>query len=359
MTMGAFPSPASERRSAAWFCGDGAVTGVGSLPFVDAARAIDFVARCAPEVPFWPQLRRLSPREAAIPQVLGPAFKHVVVVRGEYAFHVPPDRMERFAAALAREDAKLEPGNAAGFYAFLDAFARGAFPEARAAKGHIMGPVTTASALESDGCSLIENVEMRRVIAEHVARMANAQAEALLKVAPSAVLVLDEAYLGAALRTRPALRAAMVELLRVVVLHVRRPGLLVGLHCCDEMPLSVLNEIAPDVFSFDAHHGGAVFAADPDARRFVAEGGHVAWGWVPTRDDLRDVDAAAMADRWWSAAQRLVEDGGEIDVARIRCRSMVTASCGLAGSSEETCERSFALARELSLRFAERAEAQP
>ncbi len=355
-TMGAFPSPASERRSTAWFCGDGAVTGVGSLPFVDAARAIDFVARNAREVPFWPQLKRLSPREAMIPQVLGPAFKHVVAVRGEYSFHVPADRMDRFATALARDDAKLELCNAAGFYAFVDAFARGAFPDARAAKGQTMGPVSTACALESDGGALIENAELRAIVADHVVRMANWQVDALLRVAPSVVLVLDEAYLGVALRTRPALRNVLVDVLRAVVLRIRRPGVLVGLHCCDELPLSVLNEIAPDVFSFDAHHGGAAFGADAEARRFVAEGGHVAWGWVPTRDDLTGVDAAAVADRWWGVAQRLCQDSDGVDVARIRCRALVTASCGLAGSSEATCERSFALAREISRHFSERVE---
>src|SRR5262245_6824037 len=233
--MGAFPSPAPERRSSAWFCGDGAVTGVGSLPFVDPARAIDFVARHAREVPFWPQLKRLSPREAMIPQILGPAFKHVVAVRGEYAFHVPSDRVDRFASALARDDAKLEPANAAGFYAFLDGFGRGLFPDARAAKGQTMGPVTTACALESDGGALIENAELRSVVADHVVRMANWQAEAMLRVAPSVVLVLDEAYLGVALRTRPALRAVVVDMLRSVVLRIRRPGVLVGLHCCDEL----------------------------------------------------------------------------------------------------------------------------
>jgi len=295
--MGAFPSPASERRSAAWFCGDGAVTGVGSLPFVDPARAIEFVARYAPEVPFWPQLRRLSSRESAIPQLLGPAFKQVVTVRGEYAFHVPPDRLDRFASSLAREDAKLEPGNAAGFYAFADAFSRGAFPHARAAKGQCMGPVTTACALESEGTSLVERADLRDIIAGHVVRMANWQAEALLRMCPSVVLVLDEAYLGVALRTRPALRADLVDLLRAVVLRVRRPGVLVGLHCCDQLPFAVLNEIAPDLFSFDAHHGGAVFASDAEARRFVLLGGHVAWGWVPTLDDLTSVDAAAVAER--------------------------------------------------------------
>lgn len=357
--MGAFPSPASERRSAAWFCGDGAVTGVGSLPFVDPARAVEFIALHAPELPFWPQLRRLSTREAGIPQVLGPAFKYAVAVRGEYAFHVPADRMDRFAAALSRDDVKLEPSNAAGFHAFVDGFARGLFPRARAAKGQTMGPITTACALVTDDGPLFENAELRGVVADHVVRMAKWQADALLRVSPSVVLVLDEAYLGVALRTRPALRGDLVDLLRSVMLRIRRPGLLVGLHCCDELPFSVVNEIAPDVFSFDAHHGGAMFGADPDARRFVENGGHVAWGWVPTQDDLGSVDASAIADRWWGVAQRLSHDGEGIDAARIRCRSLVTASCGLAGSSEATCERSFELAREVSDRFAERAEQAP
>jgi len=63
-----------------------------------------------------------------------------------------------------------------------------------------------------------------------------------------------------------------------------------------------------------------------------------------------------VADRWWGVAQRLCHGEEGIDVARIRCRALVTASCGLAGSSELTCERSFALAREISRRFGERAE---
>ncbi len=357
--MGAFPSPASERRSAAWFCGDGAVTGVGSLPFVEPTRAIDLVARFAPELPFWPQLRRMSAREAIIPQFLGPAFKHVVAVRGEYSYHVPGDRLDRFVASLAREDAKLETANAAGFYAFLDAFARGAFPNARAAKGQTLGPVTGACALETDAGALLENDEMRELVADHAVRMANWQAETLLRVAPSVVLVLDEAYLGVVLRTRPELRNDVVSLLRAVVVRIRRPGVLVGLHCCDELPFAVVSEIAPDVLSFDAHHGAGAFANDADARRFIAEGGHVAWGWVPTRDDLTGVCPDAVVDRWMSVVRRITEAGEGIDQARIRCRSLVTASCGLAGSSEATCERSFALAGEISRRFGDACESLP
>ena len=354
--MGALPSPASEKRSAAWFCGDGAVTGVGSLPFVEPSRAIDLIARCAPELPFWPQLRRISSREAIIPQFLGPSFKHVVRVRGEYAYHVPADRLDRFSASLARDDAKLEPANAAGFYAFLDAYGRGAFPHARAVKGQTLGPITGSCALETDSGPLLQNHELRALIADHAVRMANWQADALLRVAPSVVLVLDEAYLGVVLRTRPELRGDVIALLRAVVLRIRRPGVLVGLHCCDELPFAVVAEIGPDILSFDAHHGGGAFANDADARRFVAEGGHVAWGWVPTRDDLSSVNADAVVDRWVGLAKRIAEAGDGIDLARIRCRSLVTASCGLAGSSEATCERSFALAKEISQRFGDACE---
>jgi hypothetical protein len=354
--MCALPSPASEKRFAAWFCGDGAVTGVGSLPFTQPSRAIDLIARCAPDLPFWPQLRRLSPREAIIPQFLGPSFKHVVGVRGEYAYHIPADRMDRFTASLAKDDARLEPANAAGFYAFIEAYGRGAFPNARAVKGQTLGPITGACALETDAGLLLQDPDMRALIADHAVRMANWQAEVLLRVSPSVVLVLDEAYLGVVLRTRPELRHDVVTLLRAVVVRIRRPGVLVGLHCCDELPFAVIAEIAPDVLSFDAHHGGATFANDPDARRFVAEGGHVAWGWVPTRDDLSSVSPDAVVDRWIGVAKRITEAGDGIDLARIRCRSLVTATCGLAGSSEATCERSFVLAGEISRRFADACE---
>ncbi len=340
----------------AWFCGEGAVTGVGSLPFVDPGRAIDFVARVAPELPFWPQLRRVSPREAMIPQLLGPAFKHLVAVRDEYMFRIPSDRVDRFISTLGRDDARIEPANAAGLYAFVDAFERGAFPSARAAKGQLMGPVTTACSLDVDGAAALEHAQVRDAVANHVVRVASAQAEMLLRVAPSVVLVLDEAYLGVALRTRPEQRGIMVELLRSAVLRIRRPGVLVGMHCCDRIPLAVANDIAVDVLSFDAHHGADLFAVDVEARRFLADGGQVAWGWVPTRDDVSGVDPVAVAHRWWDVAQRLCDPDAGVDLARIQCRSMVTASCGLAGSSEATCERSFAIAHEISKRFRERVE---
>jgi len=344
---------APPRAPAAWFCGEAAVSGVGSLPFRDADAAVRFVAEHAPEVPFWPQLRRMSPREAMLPQTFGPHFRHLVAVRDEHSYAIPPERLERVLAALEGSAPALAPASAAGFFAFAEAFRRGDFSRARAVKGHAMGPVTVGCCVESEGSMLFDNAEARAVLCDYLVKLARWQSEQLLRLSPSVLVVIDEAYLGAALRNDPRRRDAIVECLRSVILRVQRPGVQVGLHCCDEIPMSLLLELAPDAFSFDAHQGGDIFAADADAHRFVAGGGHVAWGWVPTLDDLSRVDPEAVAERWFRAAQRVAADSG-VSVEQLRRRSLITASCGLAGSSEATCLRSFQVARAIASAFTRR-----
>jgi hypothetical protein len=343
------PGNTSSSLSAAWFVGAGAVCGVGSLPFLAVAPALEFIARWCPEVPFWPQLRRMSPREAMLPQTFGPHMRHLMPLRDELGFAIPASRTEKFFDALERSDAAFDPAYAAGFYAFVEASRCGAFPSARTVKGQMMGPVTVACSLNADSTVFIDHIGCRKAIADYIVRLARWQVDALLKCSSSVILVLDEAYLGEALRRVPGRRDAVVEVLKSVILRVRRPGVLVGIHCCDEIPLSVLGEIDADLYSFDAHNGGAAFAADPESRRFIDAGGHVAWGWIPTLDDLSGVRADEIVARWRDAAVVL---GGEDGLERVRSRALVTASCGLAGSSLATCERSFQIAREVSLGFA-------
>jgi hypothetical protein len=344
------PGNIGSSVSAAWFLGAGAVCGIGSLPFLSVTPALEFIARRCPGVPFWPQLRRMSPREAMLPQTFGANMRHLVALRDEHGFGISASRAGKFFDALERSDAMLDPACAVGFYAFVEACRTGVFPSARAVKGQMMGPVTVACSISADSTLFIDNPGFRAGIADYIVRLARWQVDALLKCSNSVILVLDEAYLGVALRHVPARRDAVVEMLKSVILRVRRPGVLVGIHCCDEIPLALLHEIDADLFSFDADQGGTSFAADPDARRFVEAGGHVAWGWIPTLDDLSGVDPDAVVARWKHAAGLLGGNEGGVD--RVRTRALVTAACGLAGSSVETCERSFELAAQISAGFA-------
>lgn len=343
------PGNMSSPLSTAWFLGAGAVCGVGSLPFTAVTPALEFIAHWCPEVPFWPQLRRMSPREAMLPQTFGSHMRFLSALRDEHGFGIAASRTGQFFTALERSEAAFDPSCAAGFYAFIEASRCGAFPSARAVKGQVMGPVTLACSITADTTLFIDHIGCRNAIADYIVRLARWQVDALLKCARSVVLVLDEAYLGVALRQVPERRAAIVEILKSVILRVRRPGVMVGIHCCDEIPFALLNEVGADMYSFDAHHGGSAFAGDADGVRFMDGGGHVAWGWIPTLDDLSGIRADEIVARWRDAAAHL---GGEDGIDRVLARSLVTASCGLAGSSMATCQRSFEIAREVSLGFA-------
>ena len=46
----------------------GLATGIGSLPLVDAQKAIDLIFRYVPSAPFWPQLPKCDMREGMIAQ---------------------------------------------------------------------------------------------------------------------------------------------------------------------------------------------------------------------------------------------------------------------------------------------------
>jgi len=202
-----------------------------------------------------------------------------------------------------------------------------------------------------DGEPLLAREDLLRVVADHVVRAGGWQATVLGSLSPAVIVVLDEAYLGAALRRWPQWAGRVADVLRTSILRIRRPGVFVGLHCCDEIPFPLLERIAPDLYSFDAAQGAEAMADDPHVAAFVSGGGRLAWGWIPTRDDLSGVRAEEVADRWWDAAGCVARLAG-IEPETLLTRSLVTAACGLGGSSEETCGQSFALAAEVSRRFA-------
>src|SRR5271169_3095552 len=100
------------------FAPAGAVTGIGSLPLRSVTSAIRSVAEFSAEVPFWPQLPRLSERESAIGQGLG-IVADLIETRSEgYGYQVKAGRIDSVLARLHRSNGELTPFNAAGFDAF-------------------------------------------------------------------------------------------------------------------------------------------------------------------------------------------------------------------------------------------------
>src|SRR5260370_38726633 len=123
------------------FAPAGPVPGIGSLPLTSITSAIRSVAEFSPEVPFWPQLPRLSERESAIGQGLG-ILADLIEPRNEgYGYQVKEGRIDSVLETLHRSTGELTPANAAGLGALEEPVSSGLFRSAVAVQGHMEGPI--------------------------------------------------------------------------------------------------------------------------------------------------------------------------------------------------------------------------
>src|SRR5690242_12780277 len=96
----------------------GAVTGIGSLPLLSAAAAVQAVAEVSPEIPFWPQLPEVSEEESIIGQGLGAVADYLEPRIEGYGYEVKEGCLNSVLEILHRSNGELSTQNAADFYAF-------------------------------------------------------------------------------------------------------------------------------------------------------------------------------------------------------------------------------------------------
>lgn len=320
----------------------GAVTGVGSLPHTNATAAVEFVARHAPQLPFWPQLPQSGAAEDGIVQTLSPLM-HLLHRRSPAHIDLLPGKLAAFLTLLQSSDVSLPREHAAGLYALEEAARAGRFPNAKAYKGHLYGPITLARCLYLDGRPIADGGQVQvatvyQLLGEYLVRMARWQVQKLAALGLPVLLVIDEPALAL---ERPD--SIAMEALRRVVDEVRLAGAIPGVHCCAlPTPQSVF-AAQPDVISFDAYQGMEQLLASPEARAFVERGGWFAWGIVPTLQNLGNMAADELFAHWMGVLSRRNLDSG--DVLR---NSLVTATCGLGLLNETAAEANFTVASRLA-----------
>src|SRR3984893_11707252 len=239
----------------------GAVTGIGSLPLTSVTSAIQSIAEFSPEIPFWPQLPRLSERETVIGQGLG-AVADLIESRNEgYGYQVREGKIDSLLENLHRSNGELTPTNAAGFGAFEEALSSGLFKTAVAVKGQIEGPITLSAYLFHRGRPFLSDPALFAAIAFHVSQIICWQTDRLKSAGLPVLLFVDEP----ALCLEPSdAKAAVSEEQRLNALAVtlddaRARGAIAGLHCCAARPFERMCRVRPDILSFDAHEGLELF----------------------------------------------------------------------------------------------------
>jgi hypothetical protein len=320
----------------------GAVTGIGSLPLTCLTAAIQSIAELSPEIPFWPQLPRLSECERAIGQGLATLGDRIEARNEGYGYQVREGRIDSVLEILHRSSGELTAANAAGFGAFEEASSSGLFTSAIAVKGQIEGPITLSAYLFHQGRPFLSDPALFAAIAFHVSQIICWQIDRLKSARLPVLLFVDEPALCLEAPANAVSEEQRLNALAVTLNDARSRGAFAGLHCCAARPFGRMCRAEPDIVSFDAHEGLELFFADPDARDFVNHGGMVAYGMIPTLSRMNTLDSASIFIRWLKA----VSLAG--DPQKLAQRAMITATCGLGLLDPSCVAESFSVAHGVS-----------
>lgn len=340
-------------------------TGIGSLPFTDAGRAMEMINKYFTDIPYWPQLPQRGREEHFVNQYLKPLLTIGLLTDDGNKIYFDTTKTDWaenmalfYSVYLAYEEGDLSVLNefafskesASGFYAFKEEIESGT-GDAIMLKGQVVGPLTVAFQVKDErGRFAYYNDVLRDLLVKTIAMHSAWQAGELSRSGLPVMIFIDDPALGVYGQSNyiTVTREMIMEDMDAVCQAVHRAGGLVGVHCCDAIDWSILFESGFDVVSFDAYnYFGSVIPFTESLAKFLERGGSLAWGLVPTTNDRALVEneesLAGILEEAWS---ELVKRGIPRDV--LVKSSLITPACGTGLLEADLADRIFALTSDIS-----------
>ncbi len=339
---------------------------IGSLPLSDYREAAEWVERFTPEIPLWVQLPQL-PGEmitrqfaAGLPGLREAEGRVFVDTEGEdfpgelESFYAEVLEIEEGLRDLETSRFALRPEAAGGFFE-LERRASSWKTPPWAVKGQIIGPVSFGmSFTDGGGRPIFYEPSLREALLQLLALRARWQVRRLSAIAPRVLLFFDDPAITAFGSSQHIglAREDIVQGLAAVIEAVHREGALAGVHICANADWTLVFDSEADIVSFDAScfFDRFVIYADP-IRRFLARGGVIAWGIVPTLhpEDLARATLDGLEARFRNQAGRVCALG--VSAPQLLAQSLITPACGLGTLPRELAWKGLELTRGLSERI--------
>ncbi|MEW6377665.1 MAG: methionine synthase [Thermodesulfobacteriota bacterium] len=320
-------------------------TGIGTFPHQDEKEVFRLILKSFPVIPFWPQLPKRSFLEGMVVQYSEgfPSLRwnekgQRVWVDTSHGFD---KEIEKFYQRL--EEGELEPFQitedfAKGLRILKDLSSEGHRKEIKYIKGQITGPITFGLALtDQEAKSIFYDTTLRDVLVKHLslkARWMENRFNDLFLGIPT-IIFFDEPSLS-------SLGSAFSSLNQEDVVHSLNECFdavkgLKGVHCCGNTDWSVLLSTNLDFDAYGYLENLSLYPKELEA--FLERGGILAWGIVPTSEDVLKEDAQSLVKRFKEGVETLSNNG--IDQTLLQ-RAILTPSCGIASLhiplAEKVCE---------------------
>jgi methionine synthase II (cobalamin-independent) len=322
-------------------------TGIGSLPHTDPEEACRLVLETF-DMPFWPQLPKLSFHESMITQ-FSEGIPFIKIDEQKEILWVEKnssDALMKFYDTYS-EDSQIAISEdfVRGLCTFLRMISNRHFTSL---KGQITGPLTFTLGLKDSGKRLIYfDEELREISFMLLKSKARWQIEILKPYAEKIIIFIDEpilsalgstSYMGVA--TEEALR-----LLRETSETIKHAGGIPGIHCCGKADWPLVINSGVKIISFDAYDYIDSIAMYPEEfTGFLKNDGYLAWGIVPTTDSIREENSDSIKRRFDISMEKLSKS---IPASLLLSQILLTPSCGTGSRSIEETLKVFQLLVEL------------
>ena len=312
-------------------------TGIGSLPYTEPEKACKLVLDTF-DIPFWPQLPKLSFRESMIPQ-FSEGMPFIKIDERKETIWIERNRSDaltRFYETYS-EDWKvaISESYAKGLYTFIGLLKN---KRLKTLKGQITGPLTFSLGLkDSVGRPVYFDEELREISLMLLKAKIRWQIEILKPYGEEIIIFIHEPILSALGSTSyiGVDPEETLRLLREITDAIKNAGGIPGIHCCGkaDWPLVINSDIR--IISFDAYEYIETISMYPaEFTEFFKGGGYLAWGIIPTTDSIREESLDSIKRRFDNSVDRLSKS---IPATLLLSQIMLTPSCGTGSKSiEET-----------------------
>jgi len=311
-------------------------TGVGSLPCVDADKALDLVFETLDfHIPFWPQLPRRSFYENMYVQFSEnfPGFKI-----DEANKSVSVDTTGAPYLAKLEECFNKTQSADLDYFAITKPFAEGLhlFSDRLMGsswqgwvKAQVIGPISLGlSLLDENKNPVLYNPELGELLPLFLSMKA-AWLIRMLKVHSKTkiIIFIDEPYLVAVGTSQCSLtKTQIVDKINQLVRVIHEGGALAGIHCCGNTDWEMIMATDIDILNFDAYgYLDKLVLYERALGAFLKRGGIPAIGIVTTNEEVLVPDFVQCAFDVLKKHQNLLKNG-----------ALITTSCGCSGLSEKS-----------------------
>jgi hypothetical protein len=244
--------------------------------------------------------------------------------------------------------------HAAGFYEFLSQAKSADLSNIAYLKGQITGPISFGlSVTDEKKQSILYNPELSEVIVKVLAIKAKDQIRKLKGIFSDVIIFIDEPYLVSIGSSVVNIKKEDVtSKIKETIDAIHLEGALAAIHCCGNTDWSILLDLDLDILNFDAYNFLQSLSLYPDSlKAFLDRGKYLAWGIVPTSDDIKDITDGALIERLNKGFDYLAGKGINKDL--ILDSLMLTPSCGCGALGHDDASRVLDLNARLSYKLKE------